>query len=191
LQLADTKWGIWILFIFAFADASFLPLPVTTLFLILLLLNTGKAYKYVLFVVSGTLAGAFTGYLIGHFAWIKPNGEFTGLVQFLFNNIPGFSEGAYDKIHSLFTKWDYWILCGATITPVPYSVFSISSGVFEINIFLFLLATLVCQSIKFFILAFVTIRLGTEVKKLMELNWKPVAIITTLSILVILILKVF
>jgi len=190
LQMASTKWGIWVLFICAFADASFLPLPVTTIFLILALLNVKKTFKYALFVVLGTVAGASAGYLIGHYAWLRPNGQFTGLVQFLFNNVPGFSEDAYNKIHHLFVRWDYWILCAAAFTPVPYGVFSILSGVFEINILIFLLTTFVTQMIKFSLLALITAKLGVQVKKFTELSWKPAAILTGFVLVVIVISRV-
>ena len=187
LQLANTRWGIWVLFLFAFADASIAPLPVTTFFLVLIVLNTKKIFKYLLFVIFGTLAGAVAGYATGHFAWLNPKGEYTALVQFLFNNVPGFSESTYNKIHFLFTKWDFWILCGAATTPIPYGFFSISSGVFNLNIFIFLIATLISQGIKFFILALVAMKLGPDAKRLMEFNWKPVAIIGIVCITILLV----
>ncbi|MBE3086001.1 MAG: DedA family protein, partial [Bacteroidetes bacterium] len=179
LQWANTKWGIWALVICAFADASFFGLPTPILFLALALLNIKKAYKYALFGTLGTLAGAIAGYSIGHFAWLNTNGEFTRLAQFLFNNIPGFSEAGYDKIHILYAKWDFWILFVAAALPLPFKIFSISSGVFDINLLIFCIATLISQGIKFFLLAILTIKLGPEVKKLFEFNWKPVAIIAT------------
>jgi len=191
LQQADTKWGAWALFLCAFADASVLGLPTPMLFLGLTLLNIKKAYKYALFGILGTLAGSIAGYSIGHFAWINPEGEFTGLAQFLFNNIPGFSEAGYNKIHLLYAKWDFWILFIAAALPLPYKIFSISSGVFDINIFIFCLATLISQGIKFLLLAILTIKLGREVKKLLEFNWKPIAIAATACIaIVIVIIKI-
>lgn len=192
LQWANTKWGIWALVICAFADASFFGLPTPVLFLALALLNIKKAYKYALFGTLGTLAGAIAGYSIGHFAWLNTNGEFTRLAQFLFNNIPGFSEDIYSKIHILYAKWDFWILFVAAALPLPFKIFSISSGVFDINLLIFCTATLISQGIKFFLLAILTIKLGPEVKKLFEFNWKPVAIIATATIaLAIVIIKVF
>jgi len=192
LQWANTKWGIWVLVICAFADASFFGLPTPMLFLALTLLNIKKAYKYALFGTLGTLAGAIAGYSIGHFAWLNAHGEFTGLAQFLFNNIPGFSEDIYSKIHILYAKWDFWILFVAAALPLPFKIFSISSGVFDINLLIFCTATLISQGIKFFLLAILTIKLGPEVKKLFEFNWKPVAIIATATIaLAIVIIKVF
>jgi membrane protein YqaA with SNARE-associated domain len=186
--LANTKWGTFALFIFAFADASFLPLPVTTFFLVLILLNRRKLYKYILFVVLGTITGALAGYTIGHYAWVKPDGEFTGVVQFLFNNIPGFSLAVYEKVQTLYTKWDFWILSGATVTPLPYGMFSVTSGAFNINIFIFFVTTLISQVIKYVFLAFFTVIIGPKIRKLSELDWKPVAIIIPVLIVIIILL---
>lgn len=182
LQLANTKWGTWLLFICAFTDASFFPLPTTSFFLVITFLNTKKTFNYTLFVILGTLAGALAGYLFGHFAWLKPNGEFTGLVQFLFNNIPGFSTDFYERVHILYAKYGFWILCSAAATPLPYGILSISSGAFNLNIIIFFFATLISQAIKFSFLALLILKFGQKVKRLMELKWKPVAIIAMVSI---------
>jgi membrane protein YqaA with SNARE-associated domain len=184
LEVTNTKWGFWLLFSFAFADAACLPLPVTTFFLVVILLNTKKTFNYLIFIILGTLTGALAGYAIGHFLWLGPNGEFTGLVQFLFKTIPGFSEGSYNNIHSLYAKWDFWILCGAAFTPIPYGIFSSLSGVFDTNILVFFFATLISQGIKFFVLAFVTLKIGPQANRLMQINWKPVAIIISAFIII-------
>jgi len=130
VSLVNKGWSAWVLLAVAFADASFLPLPVTTLFLILIIVDITKSVKYILAVVSGTLAGAVIGYLVGHFAWIDVNGEVSGFGHFVLSSVPGFSEAAYNKLHVMYSGWDYWILFLATLTPIPYGVFAISSGIF-------------------------------------------------------------
>jgi membrane protein YqaA with SNARE-associated domain len=110
------------------------------------------------------------------------NGEFTGLAQFLLNNIPGFSEDGYNKVHFLYERWDIWILFVAAALPLPYKIFSISSGVFDINLFTFCFATIVSQGIKFILFALLTMKLGPEVKKLFKFNWKPIALIAAACI---------
>ena len=188
-QSAATKWGTLILFISAFADASILPLPVTTYFLILILLNARKIYKNILFVVVGTVAGAIAGYSIGHYAWVKPDGDFTDIVQFLFKNIPGFSVTAYENVHILYSKWNFWILGLATATPLPYGVFSVSAGVFNLNIFIFFLVTFICQSIKYFFLAIFATVLGPKIKLLMQSELKRIIVIATAFIIIAIILS--
>ena len=192
MEWANTKWGAWALFICAFADASFLPLPTPMFFMALTLLNIAKAYKYALFGTMGTLAGAIAGYAIGHFVWLDAHGEFTGLARFVFENIPGFTEAVYQSIHIQFTKWGLGILFLAPFIPVPYKLFSISFGAFDMNIFIFSLGTLIGQGLRFYFLAFLIIKLGPEVKKLFEFNKKPIAVVAVACIAIAIItIKVF
>jgi membrane protein YqaA with SNARE-associated domain len=188
LKTANTKQGALTLFILAFADASFLPLPITSIFIVLALFNTDKAYKYALFNTLGTLAGALAGYATGHLAWINVNGEFTVLAQFLFNHIPGFSLDFFNKLDLLFSKWGFWILSLSALTPIPYGIFSITAGVFNINLFLFFFCTVISQGIKFYLLAFLTIKFGPLFKKLAEFKWQPAAIITTAGIIIVIVI---
>lgn len=189
LRWTNPKRGALALFFCAFADASFLPLPTPLFFIILSLLNISKAYRYALFGVLGTLIGAIVGYSIGHFAWLNSSGEFTGLAQFLFNHIPGFSEEIYYKIHTAFIKWDFGILFVSSLVPLPYKILSISSGVFDMNIFMFGIATLISQAVKFFLLAYLTIKIGPNIKSFFEYKLKPIAIITSAYVAIVIAVK--
>jgi membrane protein YqaA with SNARE-associated domain len=192
IKLADTKWGVWALFLCAFADASFFGLPTPMLFMALVLLNIKKTYLYAIVGILGTLTGSIAGYSIGHFAWINGDGEFTRFAQFLFNNIPGFTVAGYEKIQLLYVNWDFWILFVAAALPVPYKIFSISSGVFEVNLIIFAVATLISQGIKYYLLGLLTIKMGPAVKKIFEYNWKPVLIIVSAAVAIAFVLiKVF
>jgi membrane protein YqaA with SNARE-associated domain len=185
-QLADTKWGTGALFIFAFADASFLPLPITTFFLLLVALKACKSIEYTISVTFGTLAGAFFAFFIGQVAWFAPDGEYTGLAQFVFNHFPGFSENAYNKLHVIFTKWNIWVLFAAAPTPVPYGILALFSGIFEVNIIIFLFATLISQGIKFIFLAFMTLKLRVFIRRLSVSSWRPVVFLTSVCIAIVL-----
>lgn len=192
LQWANTKRGTWALFLCAFADASFLPLPTPMFFLLLSLLNIKKAYLYAIYGTLGSFFGALVGYSIGHFAWIDVNGEFSAFAQFVFNYVPGLSETMYNSIQTQFEKWDFWILFVASLMPVPYKIFSISSGVFNINIVMFCIATLLSQGLKFYLLALLTIKIGPGVQKIMDYKIKPaVLIITASAIILIVAIKVY
>ena len=192
MQWASTKWGAWALFICAFADASFLPLPTPMFFMALSLLNVTKAYKYALFGTMGTLTGAIAGYAIGHFVWLDAQGEFTGFARFVFENIPEFTESVYQSIHIQFTKWGLGILFLAPFIPVPYKLFSITSGAFDMNIFIFSLGTLFGQGLRFYLFSFLIIKLGPGIKKMLEFNKKPMAILAVACIAIAIItIKVF
>jgi membrane protein YqaA with SNARE-associated domain len=184
LSQSHAKWGIWTLFIMAFVDASFLPLPVTTFFIFLVLMYNGRAMQYTVSITIGTILGALMGYSIGHFAILNAHGGTSGLLHFLFNHIPGFSGDGFSRIQALYSKWDFWIIFSASFTPIPYGVFSISSGLFGINLSIFFIATLVSQTIKFFLLAFLSIKLGPQVKEIFKIRLHPAIIIASVCIVI-------
>lgn len=186
LSQTDTKWAVSMLFIFAFTDASFLPLPVSTLFLVLILMDSNRALKYIMVSTLGSIAGGVAGFMIGHFAILNANGSSAGFLQFLFNHIPGLSGNGFNKLQLLYTKWDFWILFTASFTPVPFGIFSISSGLFGINLAIFLLATIISQTAKYFLLAYVTIKLGPQVKMILHFNLKPFLIIASVGTAIVL-----
>ena len=187
MECANAKWGPWILLLCGVADASFLPLPVTTMFLALSLFNTRSTIKYVLFLTTGIVVGATAGYLAGHYAWLDQKMEFTGFARFFINTIPGFSIAGYGKIHILFSQWGSWILLLSASTPIPYGLFSVSSGVFNINIFIFVLATLTGHGIKYLLLAWMTKKMGPAVNKLIEFTWRPVTFIPLACVVITLV----
>jgi membrane protein YqaA with SNARE-associated domain len=184
LQYANSKWGPWILFLGGMADASFFPLPVTTLFLALIMLNERRTFKFALYLTAGIVVGATAGYLAGRFAWLDPKMEFTGFAQFFIDKIPGFSVAGYDKIHHLFSRWGSGILLLATTTPLPYGLFSVSSGVFNIDIFIFILATLIGHGIKYLALAYLAKRMGPAVNSIIAFTWRPVTVIPVVCIVI-------
>lgn len=182
-NISETRWGSRALFLIAVLGA-FMPLPMTTIFLIMVFLNTEKALRYVILVVGGTLIGALGGFFLGHFAWLGKDGEYTAIAQFFFN-IPGFSVQNYDKIHALFDKWDFWLVSGATFIPLPLEIFTISSGIFDVNIVIFLISIFASQGLKYSIIAIFAVKLTPKVREKIRLIWKPVAILSSLSLIAI------
>jgi membrane protein YqaA with SNARE-associated domain len=192
LHWADTKWASLALFICAFADASFVPLPTPLLFLTMTLLNASKAYRYALIGTLGILIGGMAGYALGHFAWVDVHGNFTAVAQFMFNHFPGFSREGYEAIRIQFEEWGFGILFIASFLPVPYNTFSIMSGIFDVNVLIFCLATLIGQGVRFYLMALLIVKLGPGVKKVLTGKLKPIAIIATAVIVAaIIVIRVF
>jgi len=182
VQSATSRWSIWILFLCAFADASFLPLPSTTFFIFLIAFNNKRASEYIFSVIIGISSGALLAYFVGSFVWFGPDGEYTAFSQFLINHVPGYSEDGYIKINAFYTQWNFWILGAAALTPIPYGIFAVFSGVSEINVFIFLLTTILSHTIKFSFLALATLKAGEQIRKLSVIKWKPHVMITSFFI---------
>lgn len=168
LSWAQTKYGTTALFILAFTESVFFPIPPDILLIALALGASTKAFKYAFICMSGSILGALVGYGIGNYAWLTATGEFTAFANFFFNNIPGFSIELYETIKKLFIEWDFWVVFTAGFTPIPYKVFTITSGAFEINLLMFTLASIISRGARFFLVAWLIWKFGPSIKKFIE-----------------------
>ncbi|MEI6277440.1 MAG: hypothetical protein WCP08_15685 [Prolixibacteraceae bacterium] len=164
------KWGLLALFICSFADASIFPAPVLTVFILLVLVNYPKAKNFVILATFGTFTGALAGYVLGYFTSENLSIGSEGFIQYLCNHVPGFTIVGFQNMQLLYTKWNFGILLIASFSPISYGLFSLSSGIFKINLPVFCLATLICQASKFWLLAVITKRMGPRAKELF--GWK-------------------
>jgi membrane protein YqaA with SNARE-associated domain len=193
LNWADSPYSVTALFLLAFTESVFFPVPPDVLLIALALGAAGKAFRYALICTVGSVSGAMVGYALGSFIWVGPEGEFSQVALFFFNNIPGFSEGLFNNIKSLINNYDFWVIFTAGFTPIPYKVFTISAGVFDLNILMFLIASLVSRGARFFLVAWLIWRFGPGIKSFIGkyLNWLAIGItvgiigiVVTLNILI-------
>lgn len=176
LNWANTPYAPLALFILAFVESVFFPVPPDILLVVLVLGFRPKAFRYALYCTLGSVSGALVGYCLGHFMWVNPAGEFTWFASLFFNNIPGFSTDLFNYIKELFAKWDFWIIFTAGFTPVPYKVFTVSAGVFDINLLMFLLASFISRGARFFILTFLLWRFGPSIKVFIDRYFNMIAL---------------
>lgn len=177
LSWSETRYGGAALFVLAFAESSFFPIPPDALLIALVLGSTAKAFKYALSCTLASVTGAFLGYAIGHFLWWTPEGSFTGIAHFFFENIPGFTTEVFHQIKSMYEEYDFWIIFTAGFTPLPYKVFTVSSGAFNISLPMFFLASLVSRGARFFIVAFLIWKFGPAIKAFIDkyFNWLAIS----------------
>lgn len=168
ISWSQSKYGPAVLFILAFIESIFFPIPPDILLIALALGASGKAFKYAFICTMGSVLGAFVGYYIGHVLWLTSTGEFSPFANFFFTNIPGFTIDLYESIKNLFIEWDFWVIFTAGFTPIPYKVFTISAGAFEINLVMFAIASLVSRGARFFLIAWLIWKYGSSIKVFIE-----------------------
>lgn len=177
LHWAETPYGPIALFILAFAESSFFPIPPDALLIALVLGATTKAFKFALNCTIASVLGALLGYTIGHFLWWTPSNEFTSIAMFFFNNIPGFTQKLFFDVQNMYDKYNFWIVFTAGFTPIPYKVITISAGAFNIDILMFIIASLVSRGARFFLVAFLIWRFGPQIRDFIDkyFNWLAIA----------------
>lgn len=161
LHWAQTPYGAPALFLLAFAESSFFPIPPDVLLLALCISLPLKSWRFALVASAGSVLGGIVGYGIGHSLW-----EAVG--QYFFLYVPGFSEQVFDRVQALFRTYDFWAVFTAGFTPIPYKVITIGAGVFDINFSVFIVASAVSRSLRFFLIAFLIFRFGMPVRTFID-----------------------
>jgi len=183
LHWAETPYGPWVLFILAFAEASFFPIPPDALLIALVLGVRKKAFKFATLCTIGSVLGALLGYSIGHFVWWNAPNEFSSFANFFYANVPGFNEKIFFNVKELYDKWNFWIIFTAGFTPIPYKVFTISAGAFNINLLLFLVASIASRAGRFFVVSFLIWKFGEQIKSFIDKYFNLLAIVFTVLLI--------
>jgi len=159
LHWAETPYAVPALFLLAFAESSFFPVPPDVLLIALAISIPKKAFKYALICMVGSVIGGILGYGIGVYGY-----ESVG------RPIVDFYHGQ-EVMELIKTKYDQHGFLGiliAAITPIPYKVFTIASGVFKFDFWLFTLASIIGRSTRFFIVAALIWKFGSPIRNFIE-----------------------
>jgi membrane protein YqaA with SNARE-associated domain len=171
LHWAETPYGSWALFLIAFAESSFFPIPPDVLLVALAIGKPKKAFTFAAICTAGSILGAMLGYVIG-WQFMTSVGE--SIVHFY-----GLTDKV-DYIAALYRRYDAWAVGIAGFTPIPYKVFTITAGAFKINFPVFMLASIVSRSARFFLVGLLIYAYGAKIQTFIERYFNTLAIIFTL-----------
>ena len=183
LHWTDTKYGMPALFILAFAESSFFPIPPDVLLIALAMGKRSKAFRFALVCSIGSIIGGIAGYSIGHFAWWSGKNVYSSLALFFFDNVPGFSVDIFQKIQSQYELNNIFIVFTAGFTPIPYKIITITSGAFNINFPMFLLASSVSRTARFFLVSLLIWKFGEPITDFIDRYFNLLTIIFTILLI--------
>lgn len=180
LSWSESRWGWVALFLFALCEASWFPLPPDILLIALCLGATKKSFRFAAICLLGSVIGAVIAYGIGFFLWQNTAGEYTAIARFFFDHV--FSEESFANIQGLYDKYNFWIVYTAGFTPLPFKLFTVSAGVFNINFPMFMLASLVARAMRFFLIAWLIWRFGAPIKSFIDKYFNLLATLFTVML---------
>lgn len=183
LHWAYTRYGIVALIILSFAEASFFPIPPDVLLIALVLGAREKAFLFAGYCSIASIFGGLAGYGIGYFAWWNSSKEFSDLANFFFHHIPGFTTELFANIQALYETWNFWIIFTAGFTPIPFKVFTISAGAFDISLVMFFFASLISRSARFFLVAGLIWKFGEPIRGFIDKYFNLLAILFTVLLI--------
>ncbi len=170
LHWSETPYGTWALFILAFSESSFFPLPPDVLLIALAVGKPEKSMKFAAVCTLGSVLGGMLGYLIG-WQFMAAVGE--KIVEFY-----GLTDKV-DYIEVLYNRYDAWAVGIAGFTPIPYKVFTIAAGAFKISFVVFIVASTVSRSARFFLVGGLIYFFGPEIQAFIDKYFNLLAVVFT------------
>jgi len=138
------------LFFLAFIESSFFPVPPDVLLIPLALRRPLYAPELAMVASVGSVLGGGFGY------WLGKKGGRPLLRRFS-------SEARIERVAGLFRRYSVWAVGIAGFTPIPYKIFTIASGVFQMSFRQFILVSLASRSARFFLEAVLIMHYGEEI----------------------------
>jgi membrane protein YqaA with SNARE-associated domain len=91
-------------------------------------------------------------------------------------------QNAFQTFHDQFNKWGVWIILIKGLTPIPFKLVTIASGVANLDIVAFVLACVATRGLRFFIIAALVRKFGEPIKVFIEkyLTWVALAVLVAI-----------
>ena len=159
LGLAESRHAPLALGLIAFAESAFFPVPPDIILVPMSLARPARAWVYALICTLGSVAGGVLGYAIGALL-------FETLGRWL---IDLYGYGArMEALRALYAQWGWAVILLKGLTPIPFKLVTITSGLLGYNLPLFIALSLVTRGARFFAIAVLLRFFGPSINTLLE-----------------------
>lgn len=158
----------------SFIESFFLVPPPDILLISLDLAKPEKALYYAFICTIFSALGGVMGYLIGLWGG-RP------VFNFLFRN----KQEQFNKVENLYNKYGSLAVFFSAFTPIPYKIFTIASGILNMNFIKFFIASFFGRGLRFFIVSLILMFFGEAIKQYVELVIIAITIIIVIFFVVL------
>ena len=159
LRQSASPHALWILALIAFIESSIFPIPPDILLIPMVIAMRDRAWLIAGICTVASVVGGMAGYGIGFFLY---EGVGQAVLEFY---------GKLEKFQSfqaLYNEWGAWIVLMGWLTPFPYKVITLASGVTGLNIVTFTIFSIVARGMRFFLIAWLLWKFGAPIKQFIE-----------------------
>lgn len=159
LSLAESPYALWALAIVAFMESSFFPIPPDVLMIPMIIAAPRRAFLIAGIATMASVLGGLFGYFIGYA---------------LFDTIGQPILDLYGKAHYFeefsqrYNEWGAWAVLIAGVTPFPFKVITIASGVTALSLPVFIVAAIIARALRFFLVATLLYYFGAPIRDFIE-----------------------
>ncbi len=143
----------------SFVESSLFPIPPDVLLIPMVMENRERAWRIAFICTIASVLGGLAGYGIGYFLFEqigKPVMEFYGHTE------------KFGTFQETYNEWGAWAVFIAGVTPFPYKVITILSGVTHLDVVVFMVASVAARGLRFFIVAGLLYFFGPPIRAFIE-----------------------
>ena len=159
LAQAQSPHALWVLAVVAFVESSFFPIPPDVLMIPMIIARPSRAFIIAGIATLASVMGGLFGYYIG-FALMETIGQ--PILDFY-----GKGEKFADFAET-YNEWGAWAVLVAGVTPFPFKVITIASGVTQLSLPLFITFAIIARSLRFFLVAVLLWKFGEPIRDFIE-----------------------
>ena len=159
LAMASHPNALWVLAAVSFAESSVFPIPPDVMLLPMVLATPHRAFLIAFVCTAASVAGGLAGYMIGAFAF-ESIGEPVLTALGKADRFDGFTER--------YNEYGAWAVLIAGITPFPFKVITILSGVTGLSVPVFIVSSIVARAFRFFLVAALLWKFGAPIRDFIE-----------------------
>ena len=159
LSLAQTRHALWALAAVSFIESSVFPIPPDVLMIPMIIAQPRKAWLIAAICTAASVLGALLGYYIG---W----GLFETVGRAVLEFYGKFDQ--FEEFKARYNELGVWAVVIAGVTPFPFKVITITSGVTGMSVPAFILAAIFARAFRFFIVAALLWKFGEPIRDFIE-----------------------
>lgn len=156
---AKSKHAEKALFGLTFAESSFFPIPPDPLLMAMVFNKTDRWLRLATIATVASVLGGIFGYVIGATV-------FDSISDWFLNTYHLHED--FETVKQWYNDYSFIAVLGAAITPIPYKLFTITAGLFSINFFGFVIASILGRGLRFFAVSMLASYLGKKHKEAIE-----------------------
>ena len=168
LLAASPRAPLWLALV-SFAESSFFPVPPDALLVPMALARPDRAWRLAAICTVASVLGGMLGYLIGYAFY-----DAVALPLIRFYHM----EAKADAFVAGFQQYGLWIILIKGLTPIPYKIVTITSGLAHFGFGLFVAASAVTRGARFFLVAALLRQFGEPVREFIE---RRLTLVTSLT----------
>lgn len=168
LELSAHPKAVWYLALVCFIESSFFPIPPYVMIMPMVLANRQKAWFYAAVATISSVLGGLLGYFIGYF--------FFQSIALPLLEIYSYQD-EFAHIQAIYDEYGAWIVLLSGVSPLPYKVITIMSGLAQMNLVVFIACSIVIRALRFFVFAGLLWKFGEPMKGFIDKHFNMLTIL--------------